>query len=290
MCPDPARVWNTAGMDNDRNVAVLGAGKMGEILAAGMVRSGARTAGQILIADANADRVRQVGSRHGFSVAETNRAAIQDAGVVVLAVKPKDIEGLLAEIAPALGPGHLVVSIAAGISTGTLESGLGTGVAVVRAMPNAASSVGEGITAICPGAVASEEHLERARELLEGVGPVISIEEPYIDAVTAVSGSGPAYFALFAEALVDAGVTVGLPRDVSARLVAQTMRGTAALVTQGGMEPAEVREAVTSPGGTTAMAIRELERAGVRAGVLNAVQAAFDRAKGLGGADRHYKG
>lgn len=286
MCPDPAGVWNTAAMDNDRNVAVLGAGKMGEILAAGMVRSGARTARQILIADAVDDRARQVGARHGFSMADTNRAAVQDAGVVVLAVKPKDISGLLAEIAPVLGPVHLVVSIAAGVTTGTLESGLGTGVAVVRAMPNAASSVGEGITAICPGSTANKGHLERARELLEGVGPVISVEEPLIDAVTAVSGSGPAYFALFAEALVDAGVTVGLPRDVSARLVAQTMRGTAALVNQGGMEPAEVREAVTSPGGTTAMAIRELERAGLRAGVLNAVQAAFDRAKGLGGAGR----
>lgn len=270
-------------MDNDRIVAVLGAGKMGEILAAGMVRSGVRTAGQILITDSNADRVRQVRAEHGFSVVQTNLEAVEAAGVVVLAVKPKDIGGLLAEIGSAVGRGHLVVSIAAGVTTGTLESGLGAGAAVVRAMPNAASAVGEGVTAICPGSLATQEHLERARELLEGVGPVLEIGEEYIDAVTAVSGSGPAYFALLAEAMVDAGVTVGLPREVAARLVAQTMRGTAALITEGGMEPAEVRNAVTSPGGTTAMAIRELERAGVRAGVLNAVQAAFDRAKGLGG-------
>lgn len=284
MCPEQGAVWDTAGMDTDRKVAVLGSGKMGEILAAGMVRSGVCSAGQILVTDADPDRLQQVAGRHGFSAAKSNREAVEEAGVVVLAVKPKDIDGLLAEIGPALGGGTLVISIAAGITTGALEHGLGDGATVVRAMPNAASSVGEGITAICPGSAAGDEHLAVARELLEGVGPVLSVGEAYIDAVTAVSGSGPAYFALFAEAMVDAGVTVGLPREISARLVAQTMKGTAALITQG-MEPVEVRAAVTSPGGTTAMAVRELERAGVRAGILNAVQAAFDRARGLAGAE-----
>lgn len=267
-------------MDTDRKIAVLGSGKMGEILAAGMVRSGVCAAGQITVTDADPERLQQVADRHGFSAAASNRDAVETAGVVVLAVKPKDVGGLLAEIAPAIGAGRLVLSIAAGIPTRTLEQGLGGKVAVVRAMPNAASSVGEGMTAICAGAAATEEHLAVARRLLEGVGPVLSVGEAYIDAVTAVSGSGPAYFALFAEAMVDAGVTVGLPREISSQLVAQTMKGTAALIAQG-MEPAEVRAAVTSPGGTTAMAVRELERAGVRAGILNAVQAAFDRAAGL---------
>lgn len=270
-------------MDTNRKVAVLGSGKMGEILAAGMVRSGVCPPSRIFVTDADPDRLDQVAARHGFTRAGSNPEAVEASAVVVLAVKPNNIAGLLAEIAPSVGQGHLVLSIAAGITTAALEQGLGEGVAVVRAMPNAASSVGEGITAICPGTSATEAHLELARQLLEGVGPVLSVGEPYIDAVTAVSGSGPAYFALFAEAMVDAGVTVGLPRDVSARLVAQTMKGTAALMTQGGMEPAEVRRAVTSPGGTTAMAIRELERAGVRAGILNAVQAAYDRARGLAG-------
>ena len=283
MCPGRSWVWNTARMDTDINVAVLGAGRMGEILAAGMVRSGVRSAGQILVTDANPQRVEEVASRHGFVLRESNSAAVQASSVVVLAVKPKDLPALLAEIAPSVGAGHLIVSIAAGVTTAALERGLGGSAAVVRAMPNAASSVGEGITAICAGSRAQEKDLNVARELLGGVGPVISIGEAYIDAVTAVSGSGPAYFALFAEAMVDAGVTVGLPREVSAQLVAQTMRGTAALVTEGRMEPAEVRAAVTSPGGTTAMAIRELERSGVRAGVLNAVQAAFDRARDLAG-------
>lgn len=282
MCRPRLTVWDTARMDTTAAVAVIGAGKMGEILAAGMVRSGIRTADQILVTDAYAPRIAEVVARHSFQAPAGNLAAVQAANVVILAVKPKDLGQLLAEIAPGVGEDHLVISIAAGITTAFLEKGLPNG-AVVRAMPNAASQVGEGMTAICAGSRATPEHLEAARTLLEGVGPVITIEEPYIDAVTAVSGSGPAYFALFAEAMIDAGVTVGLPRAVAAQLVAQTMRGTAALVTDGGMQPVEVRAAVTSPGGTTAMAVGELERAGVRGAVLNAVQAAFDRAKALRG-------
>jgi pyrroline-5-carboxylate reductase len=223
----------------------------------------------------------EVRSEHGFPAAAGNLDAAREAAVVVLAVKPKDVEGVLSEIGPALTEGHLVVSIAAGVTTSTLEKGAGPAL-VVRAMPNLAAQVGEGITAICPGSRAGEAQLEVAGRILEGVGPVVVVEEQYIDAVTAVSGSGPAYFALFAEAMIDAGVTIGLSRPVSARLVAQTLRGTAMLVTEGGMQPVEVREAVTSPGGTTAAAVRELERAGVRAAVLNAVQAALDRARGLG--------
>jgi pyrroline-5-carboxylate reductase len=283
MCPESFGVWDTAGMETSNGiVAVLGAGKMGEILAAGMVRSGVRAPGQIIVTDASSERVRQVSGRHGFATAAGNREAVEKAAAVILAVKPKDVPEVLTEVAPAVTGQHVVISIAAGVSTRSIEHGLGGRGAVVRSMPNAASAVGEGVTAICPGSAATDQHLAVARQLLEGVGPVISIPESYIDAVTAVSGTGPANFALIAEAMIDAGVTVGLPPEISSLLVAQTMRGTAALVTQGEMNPAEVRAAVTSPGGTTAMAIRELERAGVRAGVLNAVQAAFDRARSLG--------
>jgi pyrroline-5-carboxylate reductase len=263
-------------------VAVIGCGKMGELLAAGMVRSGIRHPDQILVTDANPTRVQEVVARHRFSSPGDNLTAAQQAATVVIAVKPKDVGAVLAEIAPAAA-GRLVVSIAAGVTTATLEEGLGGAGVVVRAMPNAAAQVGEGITAICGGTGAGEGHLRSARELLEAVGPVIVVDEAQIDAVTAVSGSGPAYFALFAEALIDAGVTAGLSRAVAALLVSQTMRGTAALLTEGKMQPVEVREAVTSPGGTTAVAVRELERAGVRAAVLNAVQAALDQSKVLGG-------
>jgi pyrroline-5-carboxylate reductase len=262
-------------------VAVIGCGKMGELLAAGMVRSGVRRPDQILVTDADPARVGDVVERHGFVAPGGNAAAVGQAATVILAVKPKDVGAVLSEISPAAG-GRLVVSIAAGIPTALLEDGLGDAGIVVRAMPNVASQVGEGITAICAGLRAGAEHLEAARKLLESVGPVIVVAETYIDAVTAVSGSGPAYFALFAEAMIDAGVTVGLSRDIAAQLVAQTMRGTAALLTDGGMTPVEVREAVTSPGGTTAIAVRELERAGVRAAVHDAVQAALDQSRMLG--------
>jgi pyrroline-5-carboxylate reductase len=271
-------------MDNASDtVAVIGCGKMGELLAAGVVRAGIRRPDQILVTDANPTRVQEVVARHRFSSPGDNLTAAQQAATVVIAVKPKDVGAVLTEIAPAAA-GRLVVSIAAGVTTATLEDGLGGAGVVVRAMPNAASQVGEGITAICGGTGAGPEHLRSARELLEGVGPVIVVDETLIDAVTAVSGSGPAYFALFAEALIDAGVSAGLSRDIAALLVSQTMRGTAALLTEGKMQPVEVREAVTSPGGTTAMAVRELERAGVRAAVLNAVQAAVDQSKALGAA------
>lgn len=273
---------DTAHMANSNGaVAVIGCGKMGELLAAGLVRSGVRQPDQILVTDAEPARVEEVVARHGFVAPGGNPAAVSRAGTVILAVKPKDVGAVLSEISPAAGD-RLVVSIAAGISTAFLEGGLGDASVVVRAMPNVASQVGEGITAICAGLRAGAEQLLAARELLESVGPVVVVAETYIDAVTAVSGSGPAYFALFAEAMVDAGVTVGLSRDVTAQLVAQTMRGTAALLTDGGMTPVEVREAVTSPAGTTAMAVRELERAGVRAAVHNAVQAALDQSRILG--------
>lgn len=263
------------------SIAVIGCGKMGELLAAGILRSGILPAEQILVTDAYPERVAEVSARHGFGAPGGNLEAARQAKVVVIAVKPKDVPGVLAGLAPAAS-GRLFVSIAAGISTASLEEGLGEAAVVVRAMPNAAAQVGEAITAISPGSRAGKDDLRTARELLETVGPVIEADEAYIDAVTAVSGSGPAYFALFAEAMVDAGVAVGLSREVAARLVAQTMRGTAALLTEGGMSPVQVREAVTSPGGTTAMAVRELERAGVRGAVLNAVQAALDRSRALG--------
>lgn len=261
----------------------MGSGKMGEILARGIVRAGLVPAGSIYLTDIDARRVQDLVERYGFASKPSNAEAVEVAPTVVLAVKPQDVGSVLDEIAPGIGAEHLIISIAAGITTGFIDDRLPSGPAVVRAMPNAASGVGEGITAICAGANAREEHLDVAQRLLGGVGKVLRVAERYIDAVTAVSGSGPAYFALFAEAMVDAGVTVGLSRAVASELVVQTMTGTAAMMSKGGMRPADVREAVTSPAGTTSMALAELERAGVRAAVLNAVQAALDRSRALSG-------
>lgn len=272
-----------------RAVAVLGAGKMGEILARGISRSGLVPPDQIYLADVNAQRSVQLAELHGFQVAESNVAAAGAANIILLAVKPQDVETVLRQIDPVIGSDHLLVSIAAGVTTARIEWVLASDCRVVRAMPNAASAVGEGITAICAGSSADSSDLDVAEQMLSGAGKVLRISERYIDAVTAVSGSGPAYFALFAEAMVDAGVSIGLARTIATELVVQTMVGTAAMLAQGGMHPLEIREAVTSPGGTTAMALRELERAGVRAGVSNAIQAALDRARALAAADPEVK-
>lgn len=262
-------------------IAVLGAGKMGEILAQGIVRSGLVSAGQIHLADVNAQRVADLAERYGFGAAESNAEAAAGARTILLSVKPMDVAAVLEQINPVMGSGHLLICIAAGVTTRRLQAGLTHGSRVVRAMPNAASSVGEGITAICAGSSAGSADLDLAEKIMSGAGKVVRIAEPYLDAVTALSGSGPAYFALFAEAMIDAGVAVGLPRAVASELVVQTLVGTGAMLVQAGMQPGQVREAVTSPGGTTAMALRELERSGVRAGVANAVQAALDRAREL---------
>ena len=200
---------------------------------------------------------------------------------MVIAVKPQDIATLLDEIRSVVTGDQTVLSVAAAIPTSAIERGLGADIPVVRAMPNAPSTVHEGISGLAPGQHADEAHVALAEAVLAHLGPVVRVDEPYMDAVTAVSGSGPAYFALLAEAMIEAGILLGLSREISTRLVVQTMLGTAVLLRDEGMHPVELREAVTSPGGTTIRAIRELEQAGVRAAFLNAIQAAMERSREL---------
>jgi pyrroline-5-carboxylate reductase len=196
-------------------------------------------------------------------------------------VKPQDIDVLLDEIGPLLTPEQTVLSIAAAIPTAHIEARLANGVPVVRAMPNAPSTVHEGMAGLAAGAHAGDEHLGLAEEALLHLGRVVRVPESAMDAVTAVSGSGPAYFALIAEAMIEAGILLGLSREISTTLVIQTMLGTAKQLRDEGMHPVELRESVTSPGGTTIAAIRELEQHGVRAAMLNAIQAAMNRAREL---------
>ena len=200
-----------------------------------------------------------------------------------MAVKPQDFETLLGEIGPSLAPEQTVLSIAAAVPTWTIERRIAPSIPVVRAMPNAPSTVHEGIAGICAGAHASDDHLAIAEECLSHLGAVVRVPERYLDAVTAVSGSGPAYFALLAEAMIEAGILLGLSREISTQLVVQTMVGTGILLRDEHMHPVELREAVTSPGGTTIRAIHELEQAGVRAAFLNAIQAAMERSRELAG-------
>ena len=268
-------------MADRRRVAILGAGTIGESLLAGLLSGGWREPREVIVTGRRQERLDELVQRYGVEATLSNAEAVADATLVVIAVKPQDFDVLLGEIGGLMRPDHTVLSVAAAIPTAAIEQRLADGVPVVRAMPNTPSTVHEGIAGVCAGAHADEEHLTLAEEALAHVGGVVRVPERYMDAVTAVSGSGPAYFALLAEAMIEAGILLGLSREVSTQLVVQTMLGTAKLLRDENMHPVELREKVTSPGGTTIRAIRELELAGVRAAFLNAIQAAMERSREL---------
>jgi pyrroline-5-carboxylate reductase len=271
---------------DERRIAVLGTGRIGEALISGLLSSGWRTMEEIAASSRRPERVAELTERHGIRATVDNVAAASRAALVVVAVKPQDIEALLGEIGPVITTEQTVLSVAAATPTATIERHLADGVPVVRAMPNTPSTVHEGIAGLCAGAHADDAHVTLAEEALAHLGSVVRVPERSMDAVTAVSGSGPAYFALLAEAMIEAGLLLGLSREVSTQLVVQTMLGTAKQLRDERMHPVELREMVTSPGGTTIAAIRELEAAGVRAAFLNAIQAAMTRGRELAeGAD-----
>jgi pyrroline-5-carboxylate reductase len=263
-------------------IAILGAGKIGESLLAGLRSS---DWADIVATSRREERAVELHERYGIETSTSNPDAIKGADVVVLAVKPQDIETLLGEIGHLLKPDQTVLSVAAAITTARIERHLAGNVPVIRSMPNTPSTVHEGIAGMCAGRHAEREHLDRAGTVLRAVGDVVEVPEGQMDAITALSGSGPAYFALLAEAMIEAGLMLGLAREISTRLVVQTMLGTAKLLRDEHMHPVELREMVTSPGGTTTRAIRELEQAGVRAAFLNAINAAMERSKELARGD-----
>jgi pyrroline-5-carboxylate reductase len=271
---------------DERRIAIIGTGKIGEALIKGLCASGWRKPSEIVATDIHSDRLQAIKERCGVETSEFNRDAVANAGVIVLAVRPQDLPTLLEEIGDRITSEQTVLSVAAAVQTSTIEKYLPVSVPVVRAMPNTAATVQEGMAGICAGAHADEEHLALAEEVLAHLGAVVRVTEDAMDAVTAVSGSGPAYFALLAEAMIEAGILLGLSREISTQLVVQTMFGTAKLLRDERIHPVELRENVTSPGGTTIRAIRELERAGIRAAFLNAIQAAMERSRELGGSDQ----
>jgi pyrroline-5-carboxylate reductase len=266
---------------SERKVAFLGAGRMGEALIAGLIRAGGRSKEDIVATARREDRARDLAERHGVATTLDNAEAARSARTLILTVKPQDMEALLEQLSAAVDPDHLVISFAAGIRTSSIESRLGERVPVVRVMSNVPVMVDEAMSVISPGAHAEDKHLAVAEELLGYVGRVLRLSEVHQDAVTATSGSGPAYFALLAEAMIDACILLGLPRDVATDLIVQTMLGSAKMLRDTGSHPVEIREMVTSPGGTTIAAIRHLEQAGVRAAILNAIDAARQRSAEL---------
>ena len=260
-------------------VAIIGAGVMGETLLSGLLRAGRRV-DDLMVGEKRAERVRELQERYGVTVV-TNLEAAEKADTLALVVKPQDMDDLLKEISPAVRPGQLVVSLAAGITTAFLEARLPAGVAVVRVMPNTPALVDEGMAAISRGSHCDEQHLLEAESLMGSIGKVLRVPEKQQDAVTAVSGSGPAYIFFVVEAMIEAGVHLGLPRATAAELVVQTVVGSAKLLRETGEHPTVLREQVTSPAGTTAAAVRELEDHKVRAAFLTALEAARDRSRAL---------
>ena len=262
-------------------VGVLGGGKMGAALVGGLLEAGWDPE-TLAIAEIDSDR--RVALEHEFPkvrLVPSPAWAVADTDVVVVAVKPTDVAATLETALPALGAETLVVSIAAGVTIARLER-LVPDRPVVRAMPNTPALVGVGASAIAPGTHATADHLDLAERLLGAVGIVVRVGEGALDAVTGLSGSGPAYVFLVAEAMIEAGVLVGLPRPIASELVVQTLLGSATLLARDGDGPEELRAAVTSPGGTTAAGLRELEAHGLRAAILDAVTAATRRSRELG--------
>jgi pyrroline-5-carboxylate reductase len=269
-----------------RKVAFLGGGRMGEALVSGLIRSGGRREDEIMVTDRLSERVGELRDRYGVATTLENPEAVAWADVLVLITKPQEMDLLLDQIEGAVRPEQLVITFAAGIRTAFVEAAVPEGTPVVRVMSNIAVLVDEAMSVISPGKCATEEHLAAADELLKHVGRVITLPEKHLDAITATSGSGPAYFFLLAEAMIEGCILLGLPRDVGTELIIQTMLGSAKMLRDTKKHPVILREMVTSPGGTTIVAIRELENAGIRAAFLNAIHAARDRsaelAKGAG--------
>ncbi|MGW4246148.1 pyrroline-5-carboxylate reductase [Nocardia sp. NPDC004722] len=265
-------------------IAVIGGGRIGEALIAGLLESG-RANKDLVVVEPVPARAELLADRFGIRATDSIAEAAKSADLIVIAVKPNDVDGVVAELGKAeLGDEHdqVLVSLAAGVPTARMESKLPAGFPVVRVMSNTPMLVGQGMSAIAAGRYARKEQLTLVTEMLESVGKVVTVAESQMDAVTAVSGSGPAYFFLIVEAMIDASVGLGLTRDVATQLVVQTMLGAAALLDESGQSAPELRGAVTSPAGTTAAGLRELERGAVRSAFHDALHAAKRRSMELG--------
>ena len=265
-----------------KKIAFLGAGNMAEALVKGLLRAGIAAQSDVICAEPRLDRREELAKRYGVTALASNLEAAEQADVVVLSVKPQTMEDLLDEIAPAIDHRKLVISIAAGISIHAIARKLGAGVRIVRTMPNTPALVGAGATALARGAHATDADLGEAKRLFEAVGIAHVVDEHLLDAVTGLSGSGPAFVFLAIEALADGGVKVGLARPVAMALAAQTVMGAAKLVLETGEHPGRLTDQVTSPGGTAIAGVHALEDGGLRAALIAAVDAATRRSRELG--------
>jgi pyrroline-5-carboxylate reductase len=265
-----------------RPIGFIGAGNMAEALIRGLVRGGHIPGGRVLASGRRAERLDELRATYGIVTTLDNREVARVAEILVLSVKPQILQKVLREVGDQIRPGALVISIAAGVDTETIEEGLAESVRVVRAMPNVPATVGAGATAIAPGRRAGDADLDTARAIFDAVGITVALDESHLDAVTGLSGSGPAYIFLILEALADAGVKVGLSRRDAQRLAAQTVMGSAKLLLDTDEHPGRLKDMVTSPGGTAIAGLHTLEEGGLRTTLINAVETATKRARELG--------
>jgi pyrroline-5-carboxylate reductase len=269
-------------MEHGKRLAFIGGGNMAEALLRGILTAKRVRAAEVIATDVREDRLAYLRSTYGIEVTTDNAAAAGQADAVLLAVKPQIMRMALESIRKAVTDRHLLISIAAGVSTAAIADAFAGPVRIVRVMPNTPALVLEGASALARGAHATQADLDLARGLFEAVGTAVVVDESLLDAVTGLSGSGPAYVFLIIEALADAGVKMGLPRPTALALAVHTVRGSARMLLETGKHPAELKDMVTSPGGTTIAGLHALERGAVRASLMQAVEAATRRSQELG--------
>ena len=282
----PAASSGIASLLGGKRIGIIGAGAMGSAMCRGLIHASAADPKRIVVSDIHSDHVQNLHNALGIKVADNNAQIAKYTDIILLAVKPYTVANVLDEIADALKrdgkPLPLLICIAAGVHIAKIEAHLKDNIPVIRAMPNTPAQVGSGACAYCVGTHADDTHKMQAAEIFRSVGNAVEVPESMMDAVTALSGSGPAYVYLMIEALVDGGVKVGLPRDVAYQLAAQTVLGAAKMVIETGLHPAQLRDMVTTPAGTTIEAIASLEHSGVRAALIDAVERATQRSRELG--------
>ena len=281
MCADTYELPVPASVLPNLRVAILGAGKMGGILLQAFLKNNLLLPDQLVATVQHPDRALALSAQFGVNVGTDNLAAARQADVILLGVKPGQVPALIAEILPALTPSKMLLSFAASVRTRAIEDAAGCDLAVIRAMPNTPALLSAGATALCSGRFVTPEQIALAQRIFSTVGRTVVVDEKHMDAVTGLSGSGPAFLYIIIEALAEAGVNVGLPRDVATLLAAQTAYGSARMVLETGYHPALLKDAVTTPAGTTVDGILALEEGGLRATLIKAVKRATERAREL---------
>jgi pyrroline-5-carboxylate reductase len=266
----------------DKKIGFIGGGNMGEALVKGLLNAGIVTPAQLLVHDASPARQDYLVQHYAVRPSPTNAGLAEACNLIILAVKPQNMAAVLAEIGGHLGHRPLIISIAAGVPLAALAAPLPENLPVIRVMPNTPALVLQGASALARGTHVSDQHMQLAIALFKAVGTVVEVEEKWMDAVTGLSGSGPGYFLLLLESFIDAGVQVGLPRPVARELVVQTALGTARMLQETGKHPAELKDLITSPGGTTIRGLQTMEEYAVRAAIMAAVEAATLRSRELG--------